>query len=58
MRNLTNRLDRLEAKSPLPTHDLITEVHYRIINPDRTPALNPDGTPWIIVRGVGSGSPS
>jgi hypothetical protein len=30
----------------------ITEVHHHIINPDRTPALNPDGTPMIIIHRI------
>lgn len=53
---LTTRLERLEAKAPPPAHDRITEVHYRILNPDRTPAVNPDGMPMIIVRRVVAGA--
>lgn len=58
MRNLANRLERLEAKAPPPAHERIVGVSYRVIEPDGTPALNPDGTPMIIVRGIGSWSPS
>jgi hypothetical protein len=42
----------LEARSPKPEHERITEVHHRIINADGTPARNPDGTPWIIVNHI------
>lgn len=49
---LSQRLERLEARAPLPKAECITEVHYRIINPDRTPALNPDGSPIVIVNRV------
>jgi hypothetical protein len=52
MPSLKPRLDRLEARSPHPGYEPITEVHHHIINPDRTPALNPDGTPMIIISRV------
>lgn len=48
MPSLKPRLERLEAKAPLPAHERIVEVSIHIVNPDRTPALNPDGTPLVI----------
>jgi hypothetical protein len=47
---LKARVNRLEASAPIPEHERITEVHHHIINPDRTPVLNPDGSPMVIVR--------
>lgn len=47
---LRNRVKRLEANAPIPEHERVTEVHHHIINPDRTPVLNPDGSPCFIVQ--------
>ena len=52
MTGIKSRLTRLEAQAPRPDHARVTEVHHHIINPDRTPALNPDGTPMIIIRRI------
>jgi hypothetical protein len=52
MSQLKNRLARIEAAGPQPGHEPITEIHRVIVNADRTPAMKPDGTPWIIVRKV------
>lgn len=49
---LKGRVNRLEANAPLPDAERITEVHHHIINPDRTPALNPDGSPMVLIRRI------
>lgn len=47
---LQSRLKRLEGNLPFTDQGPITEVHYRIINPDRTPVLGQDGEPLVIVQ--------
>ena len=51
MPSLKPRLERLEARAPRLDHEQITEVRFRIINPDRTPTLGEDGKPLVIIRG-------
>lgn len=46
------RVARLEARMPLPHEERVTEVHRVIVNSDGTPALLPDGTPWVITSRV------
>ena len=53
MSQLKNRLLKIEAAEPPSSHQRITEIHRVIVNADRTPAMKPDGTPWVIVRKVG-----
>lgn len=49
---LKPRIERLESRAPLPQEQRITEIRWHIINPDRTPALNPDGSPMVIIKRV------
>ncbi len=49
---LRRRVNRLEAIAPIPEHERITEVHHYITNPARTPALNPDGSPMVLIRRI------
>ena len=52
MSQLKNRLLKIEAAEPPSDHQRVTEIHRVIVNADRTPAMKPDGTPWIIVRTI------
>lgn len=58
MPSLKPRLARLEARAPMPDHEQIIEVHYHVINPDRTPVIGPDGTPLVIISRNETTAPS
>ena len=49
---LSSRVERLEERAPLREHDRVSEVYYRIIEADGTPAVNPDGSPMVLIHRI------